>query len=207
MATNIPVGVGNLVGIDYLNEVARAHWRKASAKTVNTTAAATDLFNGNISIDAGAMGSTRILRVNAWGDWLQNSGGTAAPPRFQLVFGGTTLLDTSTAGAAACTNAATRFGWSLQFTIQNATASSQTCQVTGSLANNAAVAWGAAFTTGTGTYTSPTVSVSGLAQIVGINSALTVNTALAQTLVLNVINGSASATYETKLLGAFVEVM
>jgi hypothetical protein len=34
-----------------------------------------------------------------------------------------------------------------------------------------------------------------------------VDTSLAKALVLNVINGSASASYETKLLGALVEVV
>lgn len=178
--------------------------RKNSATAVNTTATATDLFAGAFTVPI--LTSTSIVRVTAWGDWLQNSGGTASPPRLQFAFGGTTQLDTSAQSSTGATSGATRWPWRLVATIANAGATNaQTLDfafsLTGVLATNAFP-----FTTGEGNYISVIAGGSGYGVAQG-SAAGTIDTTSAQALTLKVINGSASATYETKLLGALLEVI
>lgn len=186
-------------------------YRKTTAKTVNTTVAATDLLNGEITVAAGVMGTTGMVRLTAFGDYLQNSGGTAAPPRFQLVLGGTTLLDTGTT-ATANTASATRNAWRIVVEILNLGATNsqgssfdmRLSHAGGSTANEAA------FVTGEGFYQSVLSATGGTVKMsvaVGVNPSTAVDTATSKTLVLNVINGSANAAYETKLLGALVEII
>ena len=180
-------------------------YRKTTPNAVNTTVSATDLLNGEITIAAGVMGTTGCARLTAWGDWLQQSGGSVAPPRFQLLLGGTTLLDTGTSSTTV-TSGATRAGWRLTAEILNAgSASSQVAALTLDLTSiiGFATAGAAGITVGEGVYgTTGTFA----ARAEGSNSGLAVNTASSAALVLNVINGSASASYETKLFGALVEV-
>jgi hypothetical protein len=122
-------------------------YRKTTAKAVNTTTAATDLLNGEITIAAGVMGATGSLRLQAWGDNINNSGGAAAPPRFQLILGGTTLLDTSATGTTTVADA-TRRGWSLDATILNTgAANSQASRLSGMVFVVATAANVLAFTT------------------------------------------------------------
>lgn len=181
-------------------------YRKTTAKAVNTTVAATDLLNGEITVAANAMGSTGMLRLTAIGDMLNNSGGAVAPPRFQLLFGGTTIFDTGALGADFANAAATRRGWRVKVEIFNTASGAQVCFFKLDGALNAAASNGVAFTTGEGNY----VVVGGSAATVmladGYNSA-SVDTTAAKALVLNVINGSASASYETKLTSALVEII
>ncbi len=92
-----------------------ASYRKATQKVVNTTISATDLLNGEITIAASALGTTGEARLVAVGDWKQNSGGAQSVPRFQLVLGGTTIIDTGNAGTAV--DAATRYGWAISARI------------------------------------------------------------------------------------------
>lgn len=182
-------------------------YRKTTAKTVNTTVAATDLLNGEITVAAGVMGTTGLLRLTAWGSMLQNSGGAVAPPRFQLVLGGTTILDTGTAGTIAAN--ATAMGWRLTAEILNlGAANAQSSRLQFDLEQQITAVGQGLFTTGIGLYFSG-ASFGGYGQwrADGSNFATAVDTATAKTLVLNVINGSASATYETKLLGALVEIL
>jgi hypothetical protein len=183
-------------------------YRKTTAKAVNTTTAATDLLNnGEITVGAGVLGTTGVLRLTAFGDWLQNSGGAAAAPRFQLVLGGTTIFDT---GALAVTfaNNASRFGWEINAKIVNAgsaSAQASTFNVILTTGNGPSGAITTTFTVGEGNIE----IASGFQTVRGqaANPSTTVNTAASAALALNVINGSASATYETKLLGAIVEVL
>lgn len=49
-------------------------YRKTTVKDVNTTAAAVDLLNGEITIGAGVMGTDRVAIIRAWGDYLNNTG-------------------------------------------------------------------------------------------------------------------------------------
>lgn len=177
-------------------------YRKTTAKVVNTTVGATDLLNGEITIAAGQMGATGLLRLTAFGDFINNSGGPVAGPRFQLLLGGTTLLDTN--ALTAFTASAGRFGWNLTAEILNLSASSQVASMDRRMyAGSGLVAAQTTWTTGEGGGT--TTSNSALDW--GVNSGLSVNTAVACALVLNTINGSANAAYETKLLGALVEII
>lgn len=181
-------------------------YAKTTSKTVNTTVAATDLLNGEITIAAGAMGTTGLCRLTAWGDWKQNAGGTAAPPRLQLVLGGTTLLDTGTSGLGA--DVATRFGWEVNATILNlGAANSQTSKLAFRGGMNVSGLPGNTFTTGVGNYTGVSNVAFSILDAVGTNASTALDTATSKTLVLNVINGSANANYETKLFGAVVEIV
>jgi hypothetical protein len=187
--------------------VAGTTYRKTTAKAVNTTTAGTDLLNGEITVGAGVLGTTGVLRLTAFGDWLQNSGGAAAAPRFQLVLGGTTIFDT---GALAVTfaNNASRFGWEINAKIVNtgsASAQASTFNVILTTGNGPSGAITTTFTVGEGNIE----IASGFQTVRGqaANPSTTVNTAASAALALNVINGSASATYETKLIGALVEVV
>lgn len=115
--TGIPVAAGELVGIDYLNEVARAHWRKTSIKDVVNTTTETDLLNGEVTIDASAIGATSGLRLVAWGDLLTNTGGTTQVTP-NLVLGATSIWKDLIDGAASgmtnyFTNNTTRCPWRL----------------------------------------------------------------------------------------------
>jgi hypothetical protein len=184
-------------------------YRKTTAKTVNTTVAATDLLNGEITIAGGVMGTAGTLRLTAWGDFLQNAAG--ALPRFQLVFGGTTFLDTGAPGTIAA--GSSRTGWRIVAEIINlGVANSQIANLSVVVTHMGGTSAfpSTLFATGNGVYTgiglagSPTNCTMSVAE--GTNAA-TVDTSVAKALVLNVINGSASATYETKLLGALVEII
>lgn len=193
-------------------------YRKATVKTVNTTVTATDLLNGEITIAAGTLPATGIIKFHAWGDWLQNSGGASAPPRFQLVIGGTTLIDTG-APASPVTQNAARSAWVVEVIIAAANATNaQTILwrhwlASGAVAYNAAATTTiVAFTTGVGSYTSlpshanTSNSDGGQWQGIGYNTGAKDMTA-SQAFVLNVINGSASASYETKLTGALLDIL
>lgn len=183
-----------------------APYRKTTAKAVNTTVAATDLLNSEITIAAGAMGTNGLLRLTAWGDWVNASGSTVASPRLQVVFGGTTLFDTSISGTNV--TGATRNGWKVVVEIFNlAAANAQMSHFDlRMMVNGASTQVQNTFTTGEGILT----SIVAAGQVIfgeGTNPSTAVDTSLAKALVLNVINGSANAAYETKLLGAVVEVI
>lgn len=186
-------------------------YRKVTAKAVNTTTAATDLLNGEVTIAAGAMGTTGVARLTAWGDWLQNSGGNAAPPRLQVVLGSTTLLDTGVSGNIGAT--ATRFGWRVAVEILNLGATgSQLSSILATVASNniGSANVNGVFTTGEGQYYGINAALGGTGVpllATGVNPATSVDTTVANVLALKVINGSANAAYETKLLGALVEIV
>lgn len=179
--------------------------RKTTPKVVNTSVAPTDLLNGEVTIAAGVMGATGILRLTAWGDWLQNIGTNQVPPRIQLLFGGTTIFDTG-ASTGANASSAVRHDWSVEAIIANDTAATQTAKISGKFVYGAAgSAASAVFTTGTGWLVNDGVNF--MQTLSGSNSGLAVNTALSAALVLNVINANAGANYETKLFGAMVELL
>lgn len=180
--------------------------RKTTPTVVNTTVAATDLLGAAITLGAGAMGTTGLVRLTAYGNFLQNSGGAAAPPRWQLVLGGTTIIDTGTSGTLA--NSANRGSFKIVVEILNSTASAQTTSFQLYLATQGGLATTIvnAFTTGEGLMVAQGGASNWNVVAQGDNTTA-IATAGALALVLNVINGSASATYETKLLGALVEVI
>lgn len=188
---------------------ATMNYRKVTSKTVNTTTAATDLLNSEISVAAGVLGTTGGFRLTAWGDWLNNTGSTVAGPRMQILLGGTMLLDTNASPTA--TTSTNRAPWRLTVEVLNAgSASAQTvvCALealsSGGFSNGATT-----FLTGEGLFSSLSdglASTNIVARAIGINTTA-VNTASACALVLNIINGSSSANYETKLLGAVIEII
>jgi hypothetical protein len=92
-------------------------YRKTGSTTVSNTVTETDLLGGAITIPANAMGTNRVLQFQAGGDWVQNSGGNLAAPRFKLKLGATTLIDTGAPGSPATISSATRYAWNVSATI------------------------------------------------------------------------------------------
>lgn len=179
-------------------------YRKTTSKTVNTTTTATDLLNAEITL--AALTATSCVRVTAWGDWLNNTGGAVAPPRIQAILGSTTLLDTNTGGSGGA--AATRYPWRLTFEILNLGATnSQQSSLTFRAGLNVSAATTVAFTTGEGVYSTVSNGAFSILDAIGVNPSTAVDTSTTQALVLKVINGSASASCETKLTGALIEVL
>lgn len=181
-------------------------YRKNTSKLVNTTAD-TDLLNGEITVAANVMGANGFLEGVAFGDDVQNSGGTVACFRFKLKFQGTTILD-SGAQAGACLNSAVRFAWKAQWTIMNLGATNSQ-YVT--LWIDFGVAAGGTFTnaaptTGTGriaAVTSNTGSNNHLRYMMSNTAAIDTTGACA--MVLSVVTPS-GATTDCTLQGAFVRV-
>jgi hypothetical protein len=181
-------------------------YRKTTTKAVNTTTSATDLLNGEITIGANVLGTSNLAFISAWGDWKQNSGGTAGPPQMQLLLGASTLIDTNSIGLTV-PNAATREPWFVDALIMNSGATNTqivkfNLRVYSSAnpGNNLV----AAFTTGTGVYMGD--NTTSLIEAAGVTTGA-VDTTSGQALKLNVINASASANYETKLFGCLVVIL
>lgn len=179
-------------------------YRVSTPVVVNTTVAATALINQTLA--ANDLGSTRVLRLSCGGDWKQNSGATPDLPRFQLSLGGTVLLDTGSPGVAI-PNAATRYGWWIEARIAEANATNvQSVRITGTVSCGAVAGAGAtAFTTGEGVYRALLNSTGSMGEFTGWNSATKDGTGTLA-LVLNVINASASATYETVMKDALIVI-
>jgi hypothetical protein len=203
MATGIPVAPGAIVECaDYLNEVARAHWRKVTPKTVVNTITETDLLNGEITIDAGAMSTQRLLRLTAWGDLINNSGATQASPRWKLKLGGTVLLDTNTI-AAVWQTATSRWGWRVRAEIHNLTAATQWAYLQAEFSGSLVPNLNAAFATGEGV-----IGTNGNSQAHGYAGAsAAIDTTVARALALTVINPAANANLDVTLKAAIVEVV
>ena len=215
MATGIPVTVGELVDTATINTWARGYLRKTTSKTVNTTTTATDLLNGEFTLPAGALSTDKIMRLTAWGDWKQN---TAAPakdvPRFQVILGGTTIIDTGNFGTAVVAQDASRYAWRIQWEFQNlASTNTQQAYFRGVLAYLKAAAGNidAPFTTGNGFIYTRDLSLGGYTTYEGNALSGTnftgVDTTASCALLLKVINGNNGANYETKLYGALVEII
>ncbi len=203
------ISTSKVTGLDAaLAALAPITYRKTTAKTVNTTTSETDLLNGDITVAANVMGTTRVLRLTAWGDYLNNTGGSVASPRLKAKLGGTTLFDTG-ALATSSPSTASRNGWRVCVEIQNLGATnSQLGHFLWhlSVVGSGVAATQAAFTTGEGTIVmggsgSPTVITAE-----AFNTSA-VDTTAGQALALSVINPSASASCETKLFGALVEIV
>lgn len=199
--TGIPVAGGELVGLDYMNEVSRAHWRKSSPATINNIATAAAL--ASFTIDANAMGGNRMLRLTTLGDALNNSGSTQGSLRLQLLLGAATLFDTGSQPASWAASA-TRVGWHFTAEIMNLGATNS--QAARCLFHSAEPV-GGAFTVGEG-YMNAFGSGGGNPPFMGwaFNTAA-VDTTVANSLVLNVILGAAHPSLECKLFGATVEVI
>lgn len=192
-------------------------YRKVTTRTVASSVTATDLLNGEITIPGGILTATGMLELTAFGDWLCNGGATSAPPRFQLVLGGTTLIDTNTPGATVPVSA-TRGSWRIRAMISalNATNSQHVNleMILQSGASTYAVVstMTVAFTTGTGHYKAVAArgntsnTDGGLYTAFGHATGSKDMTA-SNALVLNVINGQNNANYDTRLHGAIARIL
>ena len=207
MATGIPIAVGELIDTTTINTWARGYLRKTTAKTVASTTGANDLLNGEFVLPAGAMGTDKIVRLSAWGDFKNDSGAPRDVPTFRLILGSTTLLDTNNTGTAVVFNTPTRNQWKITAEIQNlGAANSQFARLTGRMnyAPGASSFAAGAWTTGTGvTFADGQVIVS----YDGGHAGLAVDTTASCNLKLNVLNAFSDANYETKLYGALCEVI
>ena len=220
MATGIPVTVGELVDTATINTWARGLLRKTTGKAVNTTTSAVDLLNGEFTLPAGAMGIDRIVRLTAWGNWKQDSGAARDIPLFQLLLGGTTMIDTNKLGGNYVAQSPTRHGWRLQCEIQNTGATNtQQAFLSGNLTTLLGVSGdyvqSIGFTTGNGVVVMlESAGGPGVPALISYQGGAVngtdftgVDTTVACALVLNVKNASNNANYETKLLGALCEVI
>lgn len=185
-------------------------WAKVTPKAVNTTTAFADLLNGEFTPPAGCMGESGLLTLKAWGDWENNSTGVKALPRWQVLFGGATFLDTGATGNV-CGNAIGRYGWGIELTIQNLAHNSQQCYIKVGLMylDGSASDSDNVFTVGNGSFWAHGMGFGAYSRYVaeGGNSGLAVDTSAAQALKLNVKNGFSHAQYETKLFGAVATIL
>lgn len=152
-----------------------------------------------------------MLRLTAFGDYINNSGGARVAQRFKLKLGSTTLFDTGTPVGAAQIASAARYGWRLNATILNTATNAQVCYFDLTVTVNAqgtAQGLNSLFTTGEGTVVNLSNVGTSFADVIysAYNSAA-VDTTSSQALVLSVINPTATATYDTTLKGAVVEII
>jgi hypothetical protein len=102
--TGLPVSVAELVGVDYLNEVVRAHWRDTTLVDLVSSITETDLIGvagTGIAIPANTLGTQRVLRISILGDLFNNSGVNGDGVTFKVYYGGSSVaagLLTQTAG-------------------------------------------------------------------------------------------------------------
>jgi len=198
----IPFATSQIMIASEANELARAHWRKTTVKTVVNTLTETDLLNGEITIDAGAMSTNRTLRLTAWGDAINNTGAAVATPRFKLKLGATTLVDSNVI-AATWGQSASRFPWRLAVEIKNLGATnSQWTSLSFDLFASIVAGTSVALTTGEG-WTSPFAN--DLRALAGVASA--VDTTAAQALAFTVTLATANALEDVTLKAADVEVV
>jgi hypothetical protein len=198
----VPFQTAEVVTAVEMNELARAHWRKTTAKAVVNTVTETDLLNGEITIDAGAMSTNRLVRLTAWGDSINNTGATQAAARFKLKHGAAVPLDTG-ALAGPWAASASRFGWRIVAELMNLGATnSQWDTMVMDITISAVVNLGAAWTAGEGMYSTSANHLYGTAGVTA-----SVDTTAAQALALTVINPAANALLDVTLRGAVVELV
>jgi hypothetical protein len=184
-----------------------AVYRKNTQKQVVNSVAETDLLNGEITIAAGVMTATGVLRLTAWGDAVNNSGSTQNSPKLRLKLGGTTLIDTS-AIAAAWTTSSSRFPWKVTTEITNLGATgSQWVSFVSELVGGIASNLSAALTAGEGAHQALLVAAGTgvMKALAGVSGAI--DTTIAQALALSVILPAASANVDMTLKGAIVELV
>lgn len=157
-------------------------YRKTTQKSVTGTLVETDLFNGEITVAANAIGTTGHLFGRAYGDAINNVA-TENLPRIKLKLGATTIFDTGAPANGWAQNAGT-FGWWMDFDIQNTATNAQVCKINGVVCPLAAAAIGPAFTTGEGIIQS--AGANNPVYIAGYNTAAEDTTA-SKALVLSVI--------------------
>ena len=189
--------------VQWVNNI---RYRKTTSKQVVNTVAETDLLNGEITVGAGVLGTSGILRLTAWGVGFNNNVATTSP-LWKVTLGGTTVFQTNNTGGATDWGAfnAVR-GWKLEVMIANT-------GVTNSQTANIHVVHSATLNgtnvrdllVGHGTYSADNTQA--LFNIVGENDALAVDTTVAQALGLKVTLPVSSANTYMTLLGAVVEII
>lgn len=184
-------------------------YRKNTAKTVNNSIAETDLLNSEITIPANLLGTSGIVRLTAFGDWLNNTGGALGCGRFKLKLGSSVLFDTGAATSGFSSASASRLSWRIKSEILNTASGSQVASFEVWVAGvNNNVNGGGTFATGEGQWQFLVGASGAFPSLVGHGfTSASVDTTQAQALALTVINATASASYETKLSGALVEII
>ena len=201
-------GVGGWYVISPLQSLT---YRKSSSTTVTNTVTETDLLGGAITIPANAMGTTKVLQFQAAGDWVQNSGGNLAAPRFKLILGATTLIDTGAPGSPATISSATRYAWNVSATISELSATNSQSvsfqlNLTTQTGNVPTTAF--ALTTGEGLLTTVAGAAAGPG-VMNVNAwnSTAVDTTAAQALKLTVILPSASANVNMVCYNALAQII
>jgi hypothetical protein len=181
-------------------------YRKTTAKAATNTITETDLLNGEIQLPASALGSNGLMRLTAWGDGVYTSGGNQPAPRFKFKVGSgpTIVIDTGTTGGNVVPTSATRCGWRIVVEWMNLGATnSQWATINGFITTTSGLsAANAAFATGEGIYANTGQAI----LLFDGSAASSIDTTVAQAIILSVINGSATST-EVKLFGAIVEII
>lgn len=206
MANSLPIPVGELIEAPTINTWARGYLRKTTAKTVAGTVSATDLFNGEFTLPADGLGTDKIARVTAWGDWMQHASLSAPQdiPEFVVWLGGSVLIDTGGTGGTVAASSTTRYGWRIVCEIQNlGAANAQWVTFHGVITCSPNSANASPFSQGEGL---TVMSSNGRGAYDG-SYAAAVDTTAACALLLDVQNASGDAGYETKLYGALVEII
>jgi hypothetical protein len=183
-------------------------YRKTTSKAVTNTTTETDLLNGEITLPAGTLGTTGLMRLTAWGDALYNAGGTANSPRFKFKVGSgpTTVIDIGTL-ANGVGNSANRFGWRIVVEWMNLGATnSQWATIDASVACLSGGASTGSFTTGEGSILQNNAGAANAVFRALGGAVSAIDTTVGLAVILSVINGSATNT-EVKLLGALVEII
>lgn len=173
---------------------------KVTSKAVNTTTSETDLFNGEIILPAGVMGSNERLEGWASIDLKNNTGSATNSPRLKLKADTTVLYDTGTTGGTPIAASATRGSGQIHFTLQQLNATN--------LFELTVFGWivdGAKVNASTGSGIFATNGSSDGQKFHGRNQ-VTLDMTAARTLALTVINPSANANWETCLYAAKVAV-
>jgi hypothetical protein len=190
-------------------------FRKTTATSATNTVTETDLLAGQITIPSNSLATTGIVRLTAWGDYVQNSGATTALVRWKLKLGATPTVVFDTGAPGSGTNGlnagATRYGWKIVVEMMNTGAvNTQLASIVIDVAtaSGGTGAVQADFTTGGGKYgigngASPNNNYQ--ARAIGYNAAA-IDTTVDMNILLTVINPTAT-TCETKLFGALVELI
>jgi hypothetical protein len=200
----VPFQTAEVVTAVEMNELARAHWRKTTAKVVANTVTETDLLNGEITIDAGAMSTNRMLRLTALGDSINNTGGTVAIPRIKLKLGATTIIDSNVLAAVWGTST-NRLPWRFDVLIQNlGAANSQWSDLSFRQSIAGGIAGVAAMTTGEGV--TVTTASNNVWEIRAAGTSA-VDTTAAQALALTTTLATANALEDMTLKFATVELV
>lgn len=184
-------------------------YRKTAVKTVSNSVAETDLLNGEITVAAGALTSTGIMRLAAWGTAKQNSGSDRVNPRIRFKFGATTLGDTGVAGSNVWGNNASTLDWFATAFILNAGATNaQVGHFFMRLDMTSATAGtGYAPAAGSGSVIVP-ATLGGYSNLnVGLATSAAIDTTAAVAVALTVVLPVADANVTMALTGAVVEII